>query len=299
MDDVKSYYDHNTRRFLHFGDGNREQVIHRAVNLQIKNHPFDLMRSQELLILEELKDVPAGTVVDLGCGVGASMNYIAASRSGSYRGITLSSTQAAVAARTLQKHSSSEESCLPEVYEGSYLDRDLVRRILSDRKTAAAYAIESFLHCPDPAEFFSLWSSVLKPGGKLIICDDFSIRPAEAEKGDTRRERLLRDFKRGWKVENLLEVKQVKELAGNYGLVPIGDRDLTPNLVLQRPRDRIIRFLVSVLRPMELGERLPLPWSWWQNFLGGNALQQALLAGDLSYRFLVFRKPESHREKTG
>ena len=40
-----------------------------------------------------------------------------------------------------------------------------------------AFAIESFVHSPDGPRFFRSAARALRPGGKLIICDDFLSSP--------------------------------------------------------------------------------------------------------------------------
>ena len=41
-----------------------------------------------------------------------------------------------------------------------------------------AVAIESFIHCANPDRFMSEAASVLRSGGRLVLCDDFLAAPA-------------------------------------------------------------------------------------------------------------------------
>ena len=85
-------------------------------------------------------------VVDLGCGVGASLCYLAA-RCLSGTGITLSPVQARLAERRIRESGLSDRiRCV----EGDYCDLPI-----DIGPADLAYAIESFVHVQDPARFFA------------------------------------------------------------------------------------------------------------------------------------------------
>ena len=75
-----------------------------------------------------------------------------------------------------------------------------------------AYAIESFVHGPDPDLFLAQCRRLLRPGGVLVICDDFR-RPT----GDPRAEPTIERFCRGWHVNSLLEPAALQALAATHG----------------------------------------------------------------------------------
>jgi hypothetical protein len=145
------------------------------------------------------------------------------------------------------------------------------------------YAIESFLHGPDPARFFRSAASVIPSGGRLIVCDDFLTARGRASTDRTDR-RNLADFSRGWHVGSLITTRQAESHAANSGLGLIQDRDLTPQLRLQRPCDRMIATFVTI------GRGLPFRSPWWDSWVGGHAIQRCLLTGLVEYHFLVFEK---------
>ena len=272
LGNVRRYYDHNDPLFERFSPGSG--TIHRAVwGPGVKNRAQAFHHLHELL----LQALPASTtgpakVVDLGCGVGASLLYLAGRAEIRGEGLTLSSVQARRAATLIESAGSRE--CV-RCREGNYLDppEDL-------READLVFSIEAFVHGPDPAAYFHAAARLLHPGGRLVVCDDF-LGPTAAPLG-SRQARWLEDFRAGWRVGSLVTVEEARALAVVAGLRPVGAQDLTPYLELRRPRDRLISLLLTLGRPFSpRGE-------YWLSLLGGDALQRALVARVLTYNFLTF-----------
>ncbi len=272
-DRVRRYYDNNAARFERYGQGGAS--IHRAVwGPGVSSRPAAFHYVDELI----RQTLPEGTtrprVVDLGCGVGATLLYLASQLDLQGEGITISPAQAARAAQLIAAAGAGGRV---RCREGNYLapPADLTGADL-------AYSIEAFVHGPDAARYFRAAAGLLRPGGKLVVCDDFltprALQPPPAAA------RWLDEFRQGWRVGSLVSVEQARDLAGAAGLVPAQDLDLTPYLELRRPRDRLISLLVALARPLRIDR------DYWQSLVGGNALQRALGAGYLSYRFLVFER---------
>jgi hypothetical protein len=268
--DVREYYEHNTRRFLRFGQGHQAAAIHRAIRHPDAEDPF---RYQEQLILELLERFDITGVVDLGCGVGSSLVWLSEHREARYRGITLSPLQAAIA-----KEMSRGKDI--EIITGSYMDRRSYPAPGEESGPRLFFGIESFLHCSEPSGFFKILKQQTASGDLLVIWDDFltsDVRTGPAG-------RTLEAFQEGWHALNLLTPQQADLLAGENGFVLIDDRNLTPYLEIDRVRDYLISVMVPVLKPFNLNT------SWWQNLLGGNALRKSLKSGWLSYRFRVWTR---------
>src|SRR5690606_13393473 len=100
---VQRYYDANTRRFLAFGQGGNVGAIHRGVRgpgVTSRAESFNYVNELVLRRLRSLADdgaVSRPRVVDLGCGVGASLIYLAERHAIDGLGITLSTLQAEIA----------------------------------------------------------------------------------------------------------------------------------------------------------------------------------------------------------
>ena len=168
---VRSYYDRHTSEFVSLGQGGYLGAIHRAVwgpgTLTLE----DAFRYVERQIAQHLTDLDnrdksvGPHVLDLGCGIGSSLCALAERLNIRGTGITLSPVQARLAARRLAEAGLSDRvRCV----EADYCELPI------DCETAdLAYAIESFVHGPDPERFFAECARIIRPDGLLIICDDF------------------------------------------------------------------------------------------------------------------------------
>src|SRR5690606_8338414 len=102
---VAAYYDDNTRRFLAFGQGGSEGAIHRAVwgpGVSSRSQAFAFVNQR---LLEHLdvhlprERYPRLRVLDMGCGVGATLGFLSSRRAIDGLGVTLSSVQVEMARR--------------------------------------------------------------------------------------------------------------------------------------------------------------------------------------------------------
>ena len=275
---VRRYYDNNAALFERYGQGGTS--IHRAVwgpGVQTRAEAFHYV---DELILRAVagrgKGPPGGAppkIVDLGCGVGGSLLYLAGRIDMRGEGITISPVQAARASELIAAAGATRVRCR----EGNFL-------ALPDDLASAdlAFSIEAFVHSPDAARYFAEAARTLRPGGTLIVCDDFLT--SRASSPSRRAARWIEEFRHGWRVGSLLTVEQARTLAAAQNLTLVGDLDLTPHLELRRLRDRWISLLLAVARPFRLSG------DYWHSLSGGNALQLALLDGVINYRFLQFER---------
>jgi len=272
---VRRYYDRHTSTFVRFGQGTGVGAIHRAVwgpGTATLEEALHYAEGQIATLIDQLEPSAARVhVVDLGCGIGASLCHLAAARPVRCTGVTLSPVQAQLAAERVRVLGLGDRvTCI----EGDYCD-------LPDSVAPAdvAFAIESFVHGPSPVRFFAECSRIVRPGGWLVICDDFR-RPTS----DPAATRWLQRFARGWHINTLLLRDEVGALADHAGFERTSTTDLTPWLELGRPRDRWIAALAALagwLPSSRVG-----PW------LGGSALQTCLRRGWLGYDLVVFRRRE-------
>lgn len=273
--EIRAYYDRHTRAFLRYGQGGGAGVIHRAVW-----GPGVTTRTQAFHYVDDLiKDQIAGQttaliphVVDLGCGVGATLCYLAGQLP-TIRGtgVTLSPLQARIAGERIRAAGLADRlTCI----EGDYTDLPA-----GIPPADLAYAIESFVHGPSPDRFFAEAARLVRPGGRLVIVDD--VRRADA---GPEAARVIDRFRQGWRVNTLLDPQELHAAAARAGFALESTIDLTPMLELRRTRDRAIGMLAAVLGFLRPGR------GRFGNLTGGHALQQCLARGWIGYDFTVFRR---------
>jgi SAM-dependent methyltransferase len=272
--DVRAYYEANTDAFVRHGQGGALGAIHRAVwgpGVVTREQAFRYVDDLIVREIDALALARPAHVVDLGCGIGASLIYLARRRGIAGTGFTISPAQARQGSEGIAALGLSDRL---RVREGDYC-------ALPDDVEPAdlVYAIESFVHGPSPERFFAEAARVLRPGGRLVICDD--VRQGELSKQAAR---TVAQFTRGWHVNSLLTAKDWQFRAAGAGFVHVETIDLTPYLQLGRPRDRAIAFLAGTVGWLpHLPPRLaPL--------IGGSALQRGLSKGWIAYHSATFRR---------
>jgi len=270
-DRVREYYDRNTRSFLRFGQGRGTGTIRRAIRAPGVATNDEAFHWADAEIARRLDlDRRAGVrIVDLGCGVGGSLAWLAERHDIVGTGVTLSPVQAEIGRSLL---SSRRLRGSIEIVAADLHD------FVSNAPLDAAIAIESFVLVPDASRFFRHARSLLRPGGVLVVVDDFLV----CETLDARAARLADDFRRGWRVQSLVTPAEAVRLARSEGFEVVNELDLTPYLELDRPRDLVIRQLVRPMRLFPSLARLPA----LANLIGGDALQRGLRSGVFTHRLL-------------
>lgn len=129
------------------------------------------------LLASRLNLAPGQQVCDIGCGYGATAQYLAERHNLCVTGLTVSGAQAKQARARIAATSG------VSIYHMDWLANDLAENSF-DR----SYAIESSEHMPDKQRFFEEAFRTLKPGGLFAICAW-----------------LACDNPRSWEVRHLLE----------------------------------------------------------------------------------------------
>jgi SAM-dependent methyltransferase len=274
---IRSYYDQNTRLFLAFGSGRDVSSIHRAVWADGARTLDEALNVTHQRILAE---VPGRRVADLGCGVGASLFHILPQmeQPAFGLGLTISPVQAQLA-HTAAHQRGMGAQCL--IAEGDFLSVPL-----KDESLDAVYSVEAFCHALEPASYFHEAARLLRPGGRLVIVDDFRAERAERAERDlsAAETHWLDAFQAGWHVPGICSPLQAVEWAAAAGLSLRRDDDLSPYLRLRALHDSFARFLLKA------GQVLPLSHAILPSMLGSMALQQCLQRGIIQYHFMVFEK---------
>ena len=279
LDGVRRYYEQNTRLFMALGNDRAMHTIHRALWPEGVHDLESALNYSSELILSEIRAYErehpsqALTVLDLGCGVGGSLFYLARHLPTTARliGLTLSPIQAQLAGRSAQRLGLQSASW--------FVEADFLHLPVSVAADVA-FSIEAFAHAADPARFFEQAARILKPGGRLLLLDDFIAEefakpPAYDWAGE---------FQRGWHLPKLDRASHMLELARRYSLRWTANIDLTPCLRLRAWPDLLAASLLTVAR------RWPTQPPIVSSLLGSLAQQNGFKHGQLAYRWLAFER---------
>jgi SAM-dependent methyltransferase len=280
---VRAYYEQNGAWFRLVGRRQRSRSIHRPVWAEgIRDRQSALNHVNEC-ISRQLQEVMARRpservhLLDLGCGFGGTIQYLVRQfgRKIWAVGLTVSAQQARVAQQWVNKMGVAD--CC------TFLEADFHALPLAGG-VDVAFSVEAFAHASEPERYFAEAARLLKPGGRLILCDDFRSDDQPSDRMSAEAQRWLQIFKRGWHVPHLLSPHQVSALAQQYQLCEIAEIDFNPYLRMRAfPAALIPLFEWAIDRQ---GKLSPL----FESVIGGWALEQLIRSGNVTYRFLVFEK---------
>ena len=272
---VKAYYEHNTSKFLKWGQHGKVKSMHQALWAEGVSDLAAAIHYVHHLIEDQIHSVEHldGKILDLGCGVGSSLLYLAERNKEDFHGITLSPTQVGIAR---EQRAAFQLKGTASFYEGDMLELpELLDRL------KLSYAIEAFVHQNDADTFFRQLAERSVEGAILCICDDVL---TDKDKGEEKREKKITAFEEGWLLGSLLSVKEIEKTASTYGWTLMLNQNLTPYMRINRPRDRWLDFALPLM-PL-LGYKAPYIYS----LKGGRAKQACLQHGWVAYRWMVFQK---------
>jgi tocopherol O-methyltransferase len=139
-----------------------------------RENAADAVEALIALLADRLDLAPGQQICDIGCGYGATAQYLAGHYGVAVTGLTVSRAQARQAQSSVSGVS---------IHHMDWLANDLAANRF-DR----SYAIESSEHMPDKQRFFDEAFRTLKPGGLLAVCAWLSC-----------------DHPRPWEIRHLLE----------------------------------------------------------------------------------------------
>ena len=262
--DVADYYDSNTKKFLPSHGAMESGAIHRRLYAPGIGDSQSAAAYANELVLCEIQRKGAERVLDLGCGVGGTIRYLARRHEADYEGITISGAQVRAAA----VHGT-------RIIQADFLDSNWFK---GREAYDLIYAIESLQHNPDHSILAANLCKVTKAGSRLVVIDDFLQDDGQVAA------RLAARFRRYWHAPGFGAIGDLVEGLEAEGFSLTETEDLSSYI----RSGFLLRFFGSTasffIRLFGLRGR------YMENIVGGNALVRMQRRGDSGYYKLVFTR---------
>lgn len=200
---IKTFYEKATDDYVFWSKNFNMHFGHWSKGQNPLDRESMLNEMNKLIIEKSCQGIRAGNFLDMGCGVGATVNF-ANSHFPQHRfqGLTLSPYQVALG----KKHFG------PDIRldEGDFSNTDL--------QTASfdgAWFLESLCHAVDKSNAIQEAARILKPGGRLVISDGMLLKKINKLKFPAKQ--LNKCVADNWEVPEFVRVKNVIQLLMNEG----------------------------------------------------------------------------------
>ena len=196
-EDVAEYYDSTQNHYEKWWGLKDHRALHYGIWDKGIRSFGEAVANTNRLMLQIAKIEAHHHVLDAGCGVGGSSFFIHKEIGASVHGITLSGKQLDTARQTANDLSLKNEQV-------KFSIMDFTRTDFSDQSFDVIWACESVCHTPDKADFLSESMRLLKPGGRIIICDFYA-----TPKGLEDDKRYMRRWMDSWGIDNYATLDQM------------------------------------------------------------------------------------------
>lgn len=273
-EDVSDHYDELDRVYREIWG---EHVHHGYWRTGVES-PEEAVEALIELVADRLALRPGTEVCDIGCGYGATGEYLAGHYDVAVTGLTISSAQAKVAAA--RRPAAGSLDCL----HGDWLTNGF-----ADVRFDAAFAIESSEHMVDKHSFFAQAFRTLRPGGRLVVCAWL----ARTGPGRWETRHLLEPICREGRLPGMGSREDYAALAAQAGFEAIRFDDI--GQAVRRTWSICVRRLIGKLASDPYYRRLILSHRTRNRsfILSLPRLMLALRTGAMRYGIFVWRKPDT------
>lgn len=158
---------------------------------------------------------PGDHVLDAGCGIGGSTIWMAKTHGNRVTGITISAKQASYAANHAKRHGVADKV--------DFQVADFCATPFADASFDVVWALESSCHALNKADFLAEAYRLLRPGGRVVVCDGFLLK---RDFTDDQWQAVVTCLN-GWAVPNLCARDEFNGLLSEQGFHDIVCHDIT------------------------------------------------------------------------
>lgn len=180
--------------------------------------PYDqhqALLNKNQVLYDKAGITPGDKVLDAGCGIGGSSIWMAREQGNAVTGITISDQQAAYAREHARRHGVADKV--------TFEVADFCATPFADASFDVVWALESSCHALNKGDFLREAWRVLKPGGRIVVCDGFLLQ----REFDERQWQAVVTCLNGWAVPNLCARDEFSRLLSDQGFEAVLCHDIT------------------------------------------------------------------------
>lgn len=232
---IVDYYDSCEGDYRFFWDLSRSKAMHAGYWDKTTKNLADALQRENQVLAEIAAIQTEDRVLDAGCGIGGSTQFLAREIGCEAVGISLSTKQIDTARRLASQE---RFVCPPEFFV-----RDFTQTMFPDASFDVIWGLESICHANDKAAFAREAYRLLKPGGRLIVADGFNTVPQLGLED----QQCMSYWLNGWGVETLDTPELFKQHLELSGFQNVSYRNVTENVMPSSRRLYVISFPAIVM----------------------------------------------------
>ncbi len=176
-------------------------------------------------------------VLDAGCGIGGSSIWMAKQHGNQMTAITISKQQTIHAAQHAKRQGVADKT--------DFQVSDFCQTPFADESFDVIWGLESVCHALNKGDFLKEAFRLLRPGGRIVVCDGFITR---REFSDDEWEDIVTCLN-GWAVPNLCSRNEFTELLEQNHFTNINYKDITAETI---PSADYMYKVAKRLKPVQL-----------------------------------------------
>jgi len=208
----------------------------------------------------------ADRVLDAGCGVGGGALFLARRLGCRVHGITLSAAQVDTCRENARR--------LGVEHLARFERRNYLATGLEDASFDVVWAVESVCYAFDKGDFLREAMRLLRPGGRLVLADFFSVRMDGRPRRDRR---LMEKWTRSWAIREYAVTEDFERQMAETGFRDVVVRDVT------RSVRRSVRRLFLYYYP-------GLVYTYLWQLMGWRNRVQTLNTHSTAYQYRAYRR---------